>query len=167
MGGSELSGAGSCVSRLLIDHNPSWRASDEWSFVMFCGILAHQNIAKHLNGQGTTTPWRIGHIFLIRILSIFRSLVQLQSKFDQVLQVLLRQRRAYLIYMDKESNVDYKTSRCKVTCLIQISCCFGYGISLQMPFQMPSPQRKRLLHWYRFDRLIDTRSAEGSEKQSC
>lgn len=123
--------------------------------------------SKAFEWPRTTTPWRIGHIFLIRILSIFRSLVQLQSKFDQVLQVLLRQRRAYLIYMDKESNVDYKTSRCKVTCLIQISCCFGYGISLQMPFQMPSPQRKRLLHWYRFDRLIDTRSAEAQKSKAA
>jgi len=63
MGGSELSGAGSCVSRLLIDHNPSWRASDEWSFVMFCGILAHQNMAKHLNGQGLQRLEGLGIFF--------------------------------------------------------------------------------------------------------
>ena len=65
--------------------------------------------------------------------AFFEVWIQLRSKFDQVLQVLLQQRRAYLIYMDEESNVDYKTSSCKVTCLIQISCCFGYDISLQMP----------------------------------
>ena len=124
MGGSELSGAGSCVSRLLIDHNPSWRASDEWSFVMFRGVLA-QNIASSICFWPRTTPRLegLGIFFFDR------------SKFDQVLQVLLRQRRAYLFFcMDKKSNVEYKTSSCKVTCLIQISCCFGYDISLQMPF---------------------------------
>ena len=57
---------GASFLELAVDHNPSWRASDEWSFVMFRGILA-QNIASSICFWPRTTPRLegLGIFFLI------------------------------------------------------------------------------------------------------